>query len=107
MTIEVEGVRVGLTICEDIWEPGPPASSEAEAGAQLIVNPSGSPYARGKAAEREEMIAERAHARTATAFAFCNLVGGQDELVFDGDSFVVGRRAASSWPVPPVSARSC
>ncbi|CAN5584138.1 NAD+ synthase [soil metagenome] len=89
MTIEVGGVKVGLTICEDIWEPGPPASNEAESGAELILNPSGSPYARGKAIEREQMIATRAREYGAT-FAFCNLVGGQDELIFDGDSFVVG-----------------
>ena len=87
-TIEVAGQRVGLTVCEDVWTPGPPASSEAEAGATLIANPSGSPYHRGKGREREAMLAERARAYGAH-FAFCNLVGGQDELVFDGHSFVV------------------
>jgi NAD+ synthase (glutamine-hydrolysing) len=86
--IEVDGVRVGLTICEDLWEPGPPASLEAEQGAQLIVNPSGSPYLRGKGPDRERMFAERARAY-GVPIAFCNLVGGQDELVFDGHSFVV------------------
>ncbi|HEX3324988.1 MAG TPA: NAD+ synthase [Solirubrobacterales bacterium] len=88
-TIEVGGGQVGLTICEDVWSPGPPASSEAAAGASLIANPSGSPYHRGKGREREAMMAERARAYGA-GFAFCNLVGGQDELVFDGHSFVVG-----------------
>ena len=87
-TIEVGGDRVGLTICEDVWAPGPPASSEAEEGAVLIANPSGSPYHRGKGREREAMFAERARAYGA-AFAFCNLVGGQDELVFDGHSLIV------------------
>ncbi len=87
-TVEVGGEQVGLTICEDVWAPGPPASSEAAAGAQLIANPSGSPYHRGKGREREAMFAERARAY-GTAFAFCNLVGGQDELVFDGHSLVV------------------
>jgi NAD+ synthase (glutamine-hydrolysing) len=82
------GVRVGLTVCEDLWEPGPPASLEAEAGASLIVNPSGSPYLRGKGADREAMLSERARAY-GVPIAFCNLVGGQDELVFDGHSFVV------------------
>jgi NAD+ synthase (glutamine-hydrolysing) len=86
--IEVAGVRVGLTICEDIWFPGPPASVEALAGARLVVNPSASPYHRGKGAEREAMVAERA-LETGTAFALCNTVGGQDELVFDGHSVVV------------------
>jgi len=88
VSIEVGGNQVGLTVCEDVWAPGPPASSEAEAGATLIANPSGSPYHRGKGREREAMLAERARAYGA-GFAFCNLVGGQDELVFDGHSFVV------------------
>jgi len=88
MTIEVAGERVGLTICEDCWAPGPPAQTEAEEGAKLIANPSGSPYHRGKGREREEMFAARSRAYGAW-FAFCNLVGGQDELVFDGQSMVV------------------
>jgi NAD+ synthase (glutamine-hydrolysing) len=88
VTIEVGDRRVGLTICEDVWSPGPPASAEADAGACLIANPSGSPYHRGKGREREAMLAERA-AAYGSHFAFCNLVGGQDELVFDGHSFVV------------------
>ncbi|HMC49903.1 MAG TPA: NAD+ synthase [Solirubrobacterales bacterium] len=87
-TIELGGTRVGLTVCEDVWSPGPPAQSEAAEGATLIANPSGSPYHRGKGREREAMFAERASAYGA-AFAFCNLVGGQDELVFDGHSFVI------------------
>jgi NAD+ synthase (glutamine-hydrolysing) len=88
-TIDLGGTRVGLTICEDVWASGPPASTEAEQGAKLIANPSGSPYHRGKGREREEMFAERARAY-GTWFAFCNLVGGQDELVFDGQSLLVG-----------------
>ncbi len=86
--IELGGTRLGLTICEDLWEPGPPGSLEAQAGAQLLLNASGSPYLRGKGIEREEMFAERARAY-GVPIAFCNLVGGQDELVFDGHSFVV------------------
>jgi len=86
--LEIDGIRVGLTICEDIWYPGPPASVEALAGASLIVNPSASPYHRGKGIAREEMVVERAR-ETGAAFALCNLVGGQDELVFDGHSVVV------------------
>jgi NAD+ synthase (glutamine-hydrolysing) len=92
-TVEVADQIVGLTICEDVWSPGPPASSEAAAGAGLIANPSGSPYHRGKGREREAMLAERARACGAH-FAFCNLVGGQDELVFDGHSFVVDPEGA-------------
>jgi NAD+ synthase (glutamine-hydrolysing) len=85
---EVGDVTVGLTICEDVWAAGSPAAAEAAAGASLIANPSGSPYHRGKGREREAMLAERARAY-GTHFALCNLVGGQDELVFDGHSVVV------------------
>ena len=81
-------VRIGLTICEDIWTPGPPESDEALAGASLIVNISASPYHAGKGLERERMIIQRARDNLC-AVAFCNLVGGQDELVFDGHSLVV------------------
>jgi NAD+ synthase (glutamine-hydrolysing) len=87
LAVEVAGQRVGLTICEDCWVTGPPAQTEAEQGASLIANPSGSPYHRGKGREREAMFAERSRAY-GTYFAFCNLVGGQDELVFDGQSLV-------------------
>ena len=87
-TVEIAGTRVGLTICEDLWSEGPPAAAEAAEGAKLIANPSGSPYHRGKGREREEMFVQRARAY-GTHLAFCNLVGGQDELVFDGQSFVV------------------
>jgi NAD+ synthase (glutamine-hydrolysing) len=85
--IEVDGVKVGLTVCEDIWVPGAPESDEALAGATLIVNISASPYQLGKGLRRERMVAQRA-ADTFAAMAFCALVGGQDELVFDGHSFV-------------------
>jgi NAD+ synthase (glutamine-hydrolysing) len=88
VTVEVAGTRVGLTICEDLWEEGPPASTEVEEGAALVANPSGSPYHRGKGREREAMFADRARAY-GTYLAFCNLVGGQDELVFDGQSLLV------------------
>jgi NAD+ synthase (glutamine-hydrolysing) len=88
LLIEVGDVKVGLTVCEDLWSEGPPASVEAAEGAALIANPSGSPYHRGKGREREAMFAARARAYGAH-LAFCNLVGGQDELVFDGQSFVV------------------
>jgi NAD+ synthase (glutamine-hydrolysing) len=86
--IEIGEVTVGLTICEDIWEPGPPASVEALAGATLLVNLSASPYHAGKGSERERMLIGRARDNLA-AMAFCNLVGGQDELVFDGQSLVI------------------
>jgi NAD+ synthase (glutamine-hydrolysing) len=88
LNVAVGGTAVGLTICEDCWVAGPPAQTEADRGAKLIANPSGSPYHRGKGRERERMFAERAREYGAH-FAFCNLVGGQDELVFDGHSLVV------------------
>jgi NAD+ synthase (glutamine-hydrolysing) len=86
--IGLEGWTFGLTVCEDIWEPGPPASTEAQAGATLIINISASPYHAGKGAEREQMLAQRARDNLACV-AFCGLVGGQDELVFDGHSVVI------------------
>src|SRR4029079_5562746 len=81
-------VDVGITICEDVWQPGPPATDLSLAGAQLIVNLSASPYHVGKAEEREEMLVTRAR-DTSAYFAFCNPVGGQDELIFDGHSVVL------------------
>jgi NAD+ synthase (glutamine-hydrolysing) len=81
-------VYAGPTICEDVWQPGPPATDLALAGAQLLVNLSASPFHVGKAEEREEMLVTRARDMS-SYLAFCNLVGGQDELVFDGHSVVL------------------
>jgi len=86
--LDLDGVRVGITVCEDIWEPGPPLADEALAGATIILNLSASPYHAGKGGERERMIAQRARDSLATV-AFCAMVGGQDELVFDGHSVIV------------------
>ncbi|MFL5779842.1 MAG: NAD+ synthase [Thermoleophilaceae bacterium] len=91
--IELNGATIGITICEDIWEPGPPASSEALAGAQVIVNLSASPYHAGKPRDREQMLVQRARDNLA-AVVFCNLVGGQDELVFDGRSVAIDQDGA-------------
>jgi NAD+ synthase (glutamine-hydrolysing) len=91
--IEVDGVKVGLTICEDIWVPGPPLTDEALAGARIIVNIDASPYHAGKGLERQQMVSQRARDNLA-AVAFCALYGGQDELVFDGHSFVVDHNGA-------------
>jgi NAD+ synthase (glutamine-hydrolysing) len=85
--VDFAGVRLGLTICEDIWEEGP-ARQAAEAGAQLLVNINASPYHTGKAPEREELLVLRAREH-GMPVVYANLVGGQDELVFDGGSFVV------------------
>ncbi len=87
--IDVDGALVGLTICEDIWHPGFPEADEVAAGAHLVVNSSASPYHRGKGLARERMIADRARANGAS-FALCNSFGGQDELVFDGASVLIG-----------------
>jgi NAD+ synthase (glutamine-hydrolysing) len=86
--VDVGEHKVGVTICEDLWIAGAPASSEASAGASLIVNISASPYHAGKGLERERLFARRAR-ETGTHVAFCAMVGGQDELVFDGHSFVL------------------
>ena len=88
LLLELGDVLVGPTICEDVWQPGPPATDVALAGATLIVNLSASPFHVGKAEEREEMLVTRARDNAAYV-AFCNLVGGQDELVFDGHSVVL------------------
>jgi NAD+ synthase (glutamine-hydrolysing) len=85
---ELGGVPIGLTICEDIWEPGPPAMTEALGGAQVIVNISGSPYRVGYGRGRERMLVQRA-IDYLTAVVFVNTVGGQDELVFDGHSLAI------------------
>jgi NAD+ synthase (glutamine-hydrolysing) len=79
---------VGVTICEDMWQPGPPATDLALAGAQLLVNVSASPFHVGKDREREEMFQQRAR-DTSSFVAFVNAVGGQDELIFDGHSVVL------------------
>ena len=85
---EIAGVPVGVTVCEDIWFPHGPQRAQALAGAQVIVNINGSPYHAGKAREREAMLAERAR-ETGAIVCYVNLVGGQDELVFDGGSVVL------------------
>jgi NAD+ synthase (glutamine-hydrolysing) len=79
---------VGLTVCEDMWQPGPPATDLALAGAELLVNISASPFYVGRDREREEMFVTRARDNSCFV-AFCNTVGGQDELIFDGHSVVI------------------
>src|SRR5262249_50694681 len=83
-----EQPTIGITICEAVWQPAPPAPDLALAGAQLVANISASPFHVGKDREREEML--RVRARDNTCFvALCNAVGGQDELIFDGHSVVL------------------
>src|SRR3954449_8721502 len=86
--LEHGGTLVGVTICEDMWQPGPPATELALAGAQVLANLSASPFHLLRDREREEMFATRA--RDNSCFVpFCNSVGGQDELIFDGNSLVL------------------
>jgi NAD+ synthase (glutamine-hydrolysing) len=86
--LEHGDVLLGPTVCEDIWQPGPPATDLALAGAQLIVNISASPFHVGKDREREQMLQTRARDNVCYV-AFVNAVGAQDELVFDGHSVVL------------------
>lgn len=93
----IGGARVGVSVCEDAWDPTGPISAQAAAGAELMVNLNASPYYAGRLAERQRMLATRA-ADASCGLVYVNLVGGQDELVFDGASMVFdaeGRMVAS------------
>jgi NAD+ synthase (glutamine-hydrolysing) len=85
---EIAGAKVGISICEDIWSPFGPLATQAAGGAEVSININGSPYHWEKDAGRERMVATRAQ-DAHTAIVYVNQVGGQDELVFDGGSFVV------------------
>ena len=89
--VEYDGVRIGLSVCEDAWYPSGPMAWQAHHGAQLLININGSPYHAGKRAPREAMVAERA-VNYGAYVAWVNTVGGQDELVFDGNSVIFGPR---------------
>jgi len=89
----IGGVRVGVSICEDIWSPNGPASAQAAGGAELVVNLNASPYYAGRLEERERMLGTRA-ADASCSLVYVNQVGGQDELVFDGASLVVDASGA-------------
>jgi NAD+ synthase (glutamine-hydrolysing) len=87
LVVDVEGLAVGVTICEDIWQPGP-VGRAAAAGAHLLVNLNASPYHAGKVHERDAVLRDRV-ADSGLPIVYLNLVGGQDELVFDGGSLVM------------------
>ncbi len=90
LVFSCKGALFGVSICEDIWYPdGLPEAQASHAGAELLINISASPYHMGKGQARERMLATRAADNTAFV-AYCNLVGGQDELVFDGHSLICG-----------------
>ncbi len=91
--VRLHGVDVGLSICEDLWQDGGPVAAAREAGAGLLVCLNGSPYERGKDDARGALVSRRA-VEAGCALAYVNLVGGQDELVFDGDSLVVDATGA-------------
>ncbi len=82
-----EAVDVAVAICEDLWQDGGPVAVTRHAGAALLVVPNASPYERGKDDVRLELVRRRAR-EAGAALAYCNMVGGQDELVFDGDSII-------------------
>ncbi|MFC1971269.1 NAD+ synthase, partial [Chloroflexota bacterium] len=90
-TYIIGGIGVGINICEDIWYEAGPTTTQAYSGAEVIVNISASPYHFGKGSFRERMVATRA-ADNVAIFALCNLVGGQDELIFDGNSMVLDEK---------------
>ncbi|MCR4301374.1 MAG: NAD+ synthase [Sulfuricaulis sp.] len=96
--LDVKGTPVGIIICEDIWERGP-VEQAVNAGAQLVLNINASPYHRRKGQERFDIVARRARAN-GVSIVYLNLVGGQDELVFDGDSFVVNGRGEMTQRTP-------
>ena len=87
----IAGLRVALTVCEDAWSPTGPIVTQADGGAELVVNINASPYYAGRVHEREAMLSTRA-ADAQAAIVYVNLVGGQDELVFDGASMVIDEK---------------
>jgi NAD+ synthase (glutamine-hydrolysing) len=87
--VRIDGLEVGVVICEDLWQDGGPIAALGHAGVDLVVSPNASPYERKKDDTRFALVARRA-VEAAVPLAYANLIGGQDELVFDGDSMVVG-----------------
>jgi NAD+ synthase (glutamine-hydrolysing) len=98
LVIEMKGVRFGVLICEDSWEPGP-AQMTRERGAEILLVPNASPYRDDKLPARENMFSQR-FADTGLPMVYCNLVGGQDELVFDGRSMLMDAQGSLSAPAP-------
>jgi NAD+ synthase (glutamine-hydrolysing) len=96
--VEFSGIRFGLTICEDVWEPEPARAAKA-AGAELLLTLNASPYEQRKQREREAMLRQRVD-ETGIPVVYVNLVGGQDELVFDGRSCVIDRHGAAVLRAP-------
>ena len=95
---EINGVKAAISICEDIWVPEP-ARNAAAAGAKLLFNINASPYHKDKLSEREKIISKRA-SETGMFIAYTNLVGGQDELIFDGNSMVINNNGEIIFHAP-------
>ncbi len=100
--VEFGGLKLGLGICEDVWQPAPSARATA-AGAEVILAINGSPFEIGKQAQREQVLAARAR-ETGVPLVYLNMVGGQDELVFDGGSCVVDRLGNTVFRAPAFEA---
>ncbi|HSD68695.1 MAG TPA: NAD+ synthase, partial [Woeseiaceae bacterium] len=97
--LRLKGIRIGLNICEDVWQKGPVASSRA-AGAEVIVAINGSPYELGCQLHREDVVRNRVR-ETGIPAVYLNTVGGQDELVFDGGSFAMAADGNLTFRAPP------
>ncbi|HPE58883.1 MAG TPA: NAD+ synthase [Thiolinea sp.] len=102
LVVEIAGVRCGVVVCEDIWHEAP-ARRCVEAGAELLLVPNASPYRSDKPEERHKLLVEQAR-RNCCPIAYTNLVGGQDELVFDGDSMLVSREGVRVFSAPLLEA---
>ncbi len=97
--LEIKGIRVAMLICEDVWEPGP-AVAARDAGAQLLMVINGSPYSRHSQDRREAIVRERVR-DTGLPAVYVNMIGGQDELVFDGGSFAMDANGEVVQRLPP------
>ncbi len=97
--VEIQGVRAGVLVCEDAWDSAP-ARQAREAGAQVLLVINASPYEVDKQSMREQQVVRERIRETHIPVVFCNLIGGQDELVFDGNSFVMDDKGAVTQRAP-------
>jgi NAD+ synthase (glutamine-hydrolysing) len=97
--IDINGVRAGVLVCEDAWDSAP-ARQAREAGAQVLLIINASPYEVDKQTQREQQVVHERIRETGIPVVFCNLIGGQDELVFDGNSFVMDARGSVTQRAP-------
>ena len=97
--IEIKGIRIGVLVCEDVWEPKPAAQTR-DAGAQVLLVINASPYEVDKQTQREQNVVAQRVKETGLPLVFLNLIGGQDELVFDGNSFVMDAQGQITQRAP-------